>query len=199
MRRSITPMLVALVALSTPLVAQTDTALARAPGPAPNAIGLGFVATLGPEWQIEGGDLAFVRRFSRGPLGALSVGIRLGTFIDEGAILGGSRGFVFAGALAARSSTASIAQLGDDENANVIGFDVSVEASGYLTSSSPLPHGARWLAVALLPGLRVGSGAGMRYGFVIGPTAFIGGGKSTVRGLLSFRLEVPLARGERRP
>lgn len=184
-------MLVALVALSTPLAAQTD--------PAPNAIGLGFVATLGPEWQIEGGELGFVRRLRGRPLGALSIGIRLGTFIDEGAILGGSRGFVFAGTLAARSSTASIAQLGDDANANVIGFDVALEASGYLASSSPLPQGPRWLALSLLPGLRVGSGDGMRYGFVIGPTAFFGGGKSTVRGLLAFRLEAPLARRERRP
>ncbi len=147
-------MLVAWGALSTSLLAQS---------PRRNAIGFGFAATLGPGWQIEGGDIAYIHRRSGGLLGAMSIGARLGTFIDEGAILGGSRGIVF------------------------------------VASSSPLPQGSHWAAVALLPGLRAGSGDGVRYGLVIGPTAFFANGKSTVRGLLGLRIEAPLARRERRP
>lgn len=196
MRRSMTSMLVALGALSTPLVAQVEAP--PPPGPR-SAIGFGFAATLGGGWQIEGGEVSYVRRFGNGAIGALSFGARVGAFIDEGAILGGTRGFVFAPTLALRTGTASLAQIGDDRTATAIGFDVTLEASGYLASSSPLPHGSRWGAVALLPGLRVGSGDGPRYGFVIGPTMFLGSGKSTVRGLLAFRAEAPLARRERRP
>jgi len=189
-RRSMTSMLVALGALSTPLVAQSATG---------NAIGMGFAATLGSGWQIEAGEIGYVRRYGRGLVGALSLGARIGTFIDEGAILGGTRGIVFAPTLAARTRTTSIAQLGDEQNATNIGFDVTLEASGYLASRSPLSQGSRWAAVALLPGLRVGSGDGPRYGLVVGPTLFLGSGKSSVRGFFALRGEAPLARRESHP
>ena len=190
--RLITSMVVAVGVLATPLEAQSE-------GAPRNAIGFGFAATLGSGWQIEGGEVSYVHRHRSGVIGAFSAGVRIGTFIDEGAILGGSRGLVFAPTLAARSATASLAQLGDDENATSIAFDVTLEATGYLASSSPLSVGSHWGAVALLPGLRAGSADGVRYGLVIGPTAFFGGGSSTVRGLVGFRVEAPLARRERRP
>jgi hypothetical protein len=178
-------MLALLGALSTPLAAQAG------------AIGVGFAATLGSGWQIESGEIGYVHRMA-GPVRALSVGARLGSFIDEGAILGGTRGFVFAGTLGARSGRIMLAELGDEQNLTAIGFDVTIEATGYLTSNSPLPQGSRWGAVAFLPGFRVGSGDGVQYGFVIGPTAFFGS-KTEVRGLLAFRVEAPLARRERHP
>jgi hypothetical protein len=179
-------MLVVLGALSTPLAAQTK------------AIGVGFVATLGSGWQIEGGEVGYVRRTARGPVRAWSLGARLGSFIDEGAILSGSRGFVFAATLAARSGRLKVAELGDEQNLTAIGFDVTLETTGYLTAHSPLPQGSTWAAVALLPGLRIGSGDGTQYGIVIGPTAFLGS-KTQVRGLLAFRVEAPLARREGHP
>ena len=194
MRRSISTVMVTLGALCTPLSGDL-----RAQVTPRNAIGFGFAATLGTEWQIEGGEVAYVHRRAGGLVGALSAGIRVGTFIDEGAILGGSRGLVAAGTFAVRTGTASLTQLGEEIDPTSIGFDVTLEGSGYIASNSPLEHGSQWGAVALLPGLRAGSGDGLRYGLVIGPTAFIGGGRTTVRGLLGFRLEAPLARRERRP
>jgi len=179
-------MLVVLGALSTPLGAQSG------------AIGVGFAATLGSGWQIESGEIGYVRRMAGGPVRALSVGARIGAFIDEGAILGGNRGFVFAGTVGARSGRLTLAELGDEQNLTAIGFDVTLEATGYLAANSPLPQGSTWLAVALLPGLRVGGGDGAQYGLVIGPTAFFGS-KTEVRGLLAFRVEAPLARRERHP
>jgi hypothetical protein len=140
-----------------------------------------------------------VHRNWSGVVGAFSAGLRVGTFIDEGAIIGGTRGLVFAPTLAARSRAASLAQLGDEQQPMSISVDLTLEATGYLTSSSPLPVGSKWGALALLPGLRAGSGDGVRYGLVIGPTAFFGSGPSSVRGLLALRIEAPLARRERRP
>ncbi len=198
MRRSTASMLVVLGTLSTPLAAQTAPAKGAEAGAGAGAIGVGFVATLGSGWQIESGEIGYVRRMPRGPVRAVSVGARLGAFIDEGAILGGNRGFVFAGTLAARTGRLMLAELGDEQNLTRIGFDVTLEATGYLTANSPLPQGSTWGAVALLPGLRVGGGDGPQYGLVIGPTAFFGS-KTEVRGLLAFRVEAPLARRERHP
>ena len=180
-------MLVMLGALSTTLAAQSS-----------GAIGVGFAATLGDGWQIESGEIGYVRRLTRGPVRALSLGARVGAFTDEGAIIGGNRGFVFAPTLAARSGRLTLAELGDEHNLTQIGFDLTIEATGYLTSNSPLPQGSTWGAVALLPGLRVGGADGPQYGLVIGPTWFIGS-TSEVRGLLAFRVEAPLARREPHP
>ena len=197
MRRSTASMLVVLGALSTPLAAQAVPDAGATPA-TPTAIGFGFAATLGNGWQIESGEIGYVRRLSHGLVRALSVGARLGAFIDEGAILGGNRGFVFATTLAARSPRLMLAELGDEHNLTQIGFDVTLETTGYLTAHSPLPQGSTWGAVALLPGLRVGGGDGPQYGIVIGPTWFLGS-TSEVRGLLAFRVEAPLARRERHP
>jgi len=200
-RRSTASMLVVLATLSTPLAAQTDSARATAPEPArgKSAIGVGFAATLGNSWQIESAEIGYVRRSSHGLIGAVSVGGRFGAFIDEGAILGGNRGFVFATTLAARTARVGLAELGDEMNLTSIGFDVTVEATGYLTANSPLPQGSTWGALALLPGLRVGAGDGPTYGILIGPTWFFGGPAVEVRGLLAFRVEAPLARREHHP
>ena len=192
MRRSMGSILGVLGTLSTTLAAQTGTG-------GSGAIGVGFAATLGGGWQIESGEIGYVRRLARGPVRALAVGARLGAFIDEGAILGGSRGFVFAGTVGARSDRIMLAELGDENNLTQIGLDVTFEATGYLGTRSPLPQGSSWGAVALLPGLRVGSGDGPRYGLLIGPTWFLGSSPGEIRGLLAFRVEAPLARRERHP
>src|SRR5437867_4197814 len=97
-RRSIVPMLVVLGALSTTLAAQSDTAQANRKRA--HAIGFGFVATLGANWQIESAEIGYVRRPSRG-LAAIGVAARLGTFINESTMLGGTRGIVFAATLSA--------------------------------------------------------------------------------------------------
>ena len=193
MRRSIATMLVTWGALSTSLAAQAQ------PEKASNAIGFGFAATLGNGWQIEGAEVAYVKRRPTGFFRAYSAGARIGTFIDEGAILGGSRGIVFAPTLGARTAPATIAELGDELNPTAIGFTVTFEASGYVASSSPIAYGSSWGALAVLPGLGAGGGNSMRFSLVVGPTLFIGKGKSNVRGLFALRFEAPLARRERAP
>ena len=195
MRRSmVVPMLVALAGLSTRLAAQgTTTDSSTTKEPSHHAIGFGYFATLGSYWQIEAAEIGYVRRMSHG-LAAFSVSGRVGTFIDETAVVGGTKGIVFAPTLAARTHMKRIAQLGEDERGTAIGLDVTVEASAYFAGGSPFWQGPRWGAIALLPGLRIGNAA-----IVIGPTAFFAGNKPAVRGLLAFRGEAPLARKERHP
>ena len=165
--------------------------------PRPHAIGFGFVATLGANWQMEGVEFAYVRRMQRG-LAAVSVSTRVASFINESTMLGGSQGIAVGGTIAARTRMKSFAQFGEEEHGTAIGADLTLEVTGYTSSGSPLSR-TQWLAISLLPALSIGSGDSPHFGIVIGPTLFLGDGKPAARGLLAFRGEAPLARRERVP
>jgi hypothetical protein len=199
-RRCMISLLAAVSALATTLAAQSHDA---PQGPPPttarrDAIGFGFFATLGAYWQMEGVEIAYARR-PRRVLAAVSLSGRVGTFINQSSMLGGARGAVFGATLAGRTHLKSIAQFGADEHGTGLGFDVTFEVTGYTASGSPLVQGARWLAVSVLPAFSVGSGDAPHFSIVVGPTAFLSRGKPTMRGMLAFRGEAPLARRERRP
>ena len=201
MGRSFIPTLVALGALTTTLAAQSNTAQAdsaKATNGSQHAIGFGLVATLGANWQIESAEIGYVRRPARG-VAAVGIAARLGTFMNESAMLGGNQGFVFSTTLSVRTQMKSIAQFGADENGTGLGFDLTFELSGYLAASSPMSLGSRWLGVSVLPAFSVGSGSAPHFALVVGPTAFFTGGKPVMRGLLAIRGEAPLARRERHP
>ncbi len=186
MRRSMLTMLTALVGLSTPLAGQG------------NALTLGLAYTVGSGWQVEGLEAGIARAVRAGPIAALSLTGRVGSFIDEGAIVGGARGFVFGTSLAARTPTATIAELGADTSGSRIGLDLTLEATGYVGSRSPLPVGSPWGAISLLPGLRFGDPKGSSLGLLFGPTVFLGT-VTDVRPFLGVRFEAPLARREGHP
>lgn len=206
MRWSLLLSLAALGALPATLTAQsgspaTPPATRSDNGPVyklrPHALGFGFVATLGAHWQMEGAEFAYVRRMQRG-LAALSVSARVGTFINESTMLGGTQGIAFGGTIAARTRMRSFAQFGEEEHGTSIGADLTLEVTGYTTAQSPLSR-TQWVGISLLPALSLGSGDSPHFGIVIGPTLFLGDGKPAVRGLLAFRGEAPLARRERVP
>jgi hypothetical protein len=163
----------------------------------PHAIGFGFFATLGANWQLEGVEIGYVRRMQRG-LAAVSFSGRVGTFINESTMLGGSQGVAFGGTLAGRTRMKSIAQFGEEEHGTAIGLDMTLELTGYSAAGSPVSR-TRWLAVSALPALSIGSGDAAHFAIVVGPTLFWGDGKPAARGFLAFRGEAPLARRERVP
>lgn len=196
MRRSIASMLAVLGCLSTPLAAQE--VVAPPPPPSNTSWGMGLAATLGGGWQIEGGDLALTRRVAAGPVQYVGAAARIGSFIDEGAIIGGARGIVAALALSLRTGAATIAEIGNEDDVTRIGLDLTVETGAWVGSNSPLPQGSRWLTVAALPGISFGSPGGIQYHLVVGPVAFLGR-PTDVRTFLGVRFEMPLARRERRP
>ncbi len=173
------------VVLSTPAAAQS-------------AFTLGIAATLGGGWQIEGADFGLVRRIAAGPFRRVSATARFGSFIDEGAIIGGAKGFVGAATFGLKTASLTIAELGDETNPTQIGADLTLEAGGWLGSNSPLPQGGSWASLALLPGLRFGGGDGMQYSLMLGPAVFFG--RSTdVHAFLGLRFEAPLARRASHP
>src|SRR5690349_12185915 len=87
-RRSIVTMLVALAALSTPLASQGGAGAGGGGGGGGGFPG-GLAFTVGGGWQIEGFDAGYIRRVHAGPIAALSLTGRVGSFIDEGAVIGG--------------------------------------------------------------------------------------------------------------
>src|SRR3989442_6659503 len=89
-RRSIVTMLTTLVGLSTPLAGQ-------------NAVTAGLAYTVGSGWQVEGFDVGLARAVHAGPIAALSLTARLGSFINERAIICGPARFLFWPAVPART------------------------------------------------------------------------------------------------
>ncbi len=177
-------MLVALTGLSTPLAAQETYG---------GILMLGLAYTVGSGWQVQGFDVGYGRTLRAGPFAAVSLGARVGEFIDQRAIVGGSQGFVFGATLAARTRALTVAEFGSDTAPSHMGVDVTIETTGYAGVHSPLGIGSPWGAGSALLGLRVGN-----FGLVFGPTAFFGTA-TLVRPFLGVRFDVPLARRERHP
>jgi hypothetical protein len=178
-------MSLALSALSTPLAAQAK-------------LTIGFAATLGEGWQIEGADLGVVRALDLGPMRHWLAVARVGSFVDQGSFIGGQRGVLGGLALGLRSGSTTIAEFGNDPDFTRVYFDVTVEVAGYVAANSPLPLGSRWVSAGVLPAIRYGESGMTQFMVLLGPTAFLGrdGG---VRVFLGVRAEVPLARGGRAP
>jgi hypothetical protein len=185
-RRSMLTMLTALAALSTPLAGQGS------------AMTVGLAFTAGGGWQIQALEVGYGRTVHAGPIASLSLSGRVGEFIDQGAIVGGARGFLFGTTLAARTAMAEVAELGSDSSTSRLGIDLTLEATGYVGANSPLLVGSPWGAVSLLPALRFGDPEGTRGGLLIGPTVFFGT-VTEVRPFLGLRFEMPLARQKRHP
>src|SRR5207247_70531 len=127
-RLSIITMSAALVALSTPLGAQRRGAWT-----------VGFAGTLGGGWQVEAADVGYARAVRAGPMRVASLTARLGSFVDEGAILGGARGFVFGLTLGGHTGLLPLADLGTETSKSEVGVDLTVEGTAYLGARSPFP------------------------------------------------------------
>lgn len=182
-RRAIVPLLAVLGCCVAPLSAQT-------------AFTVGYSGTLGNSWQIEALELGFVKHTGLGPVRYVSATARIGWFGDQAAIIGGTRGFIAAGAFAVRSGRLSIFEVGQDASPTVVGLDLTLEAAGYLASRAPNPpwH-AQSVSLAALPGLRIGQAGGTQFVVLAGPAWFSGGGVWRGHAFVSARAEIPLAHG----
>lgn len=185
-------MLTALATLSTPAAAQAGT------GPGDGGWSVGLAGTLGSRWQVEALDVGYARAVRAGPVSVAALTTRLGYFADEGAIIGGTRGFVFGLTLAGRTAMARLADLGADSTPTRLGVDLTLEATGYAAANSPLPLGSVWGALSPLVGLRYGNANSAQYALLLGPTVFLGQ-VTQVRTFIAVRFESALARGKRQP
>ncbi|HEV2749360.1 MAG TPA: hypothetical protein VGV12_02430 [Gemmatimonadales bacterium] len=184
------------MALSTPLASQ-DAGGGGSGGGGGRGGGGGFTGglafTVGGGWQIEGFDAGYMRRVHAGPIAAVALMGRIGSFIDEGAIVGGAKGFVFGATLSAHTPAYTLAYLGADTSSTRFGLDFTVETTGYVGSNSPLSVGSPWAGVSGLLGLKFGNLNGSQGGLLFGPSVFFGS-VTQVRPFLGLRFEAPLAR-----
>jgi len=184
-RRSIVPLFTLLAALSAPAAGQS-------------ALSVGYAGTIGGHWQIEAVEIGVTHPLGLGPVRHGGLSVRVGWFGDQGAIIGGTRGFLGALALALRSGRLDLAEVGDDASPTVIGVDLTLEAAGYLAARSPLPEGRRWFSLAVLPGVRVGQLGRAQFALLVGPAWFAGDVRRT-HPFVSARVDIPLARGRDGP
>ena len=182
MRRAFVLVLGALIVLSPSLVAQA-------------AFTIGYSGTLGSNWQIEALEAGLIGHTGLGPVRYVSGTVRIGWFGDQGAIIGGTRGFITAGALAVRSGRVPVFTVGEDQNPTIVALDLTLEAAGYLAGHAPSPWVAQSVSLAALPGIRVGQAGGGQFAVLVGPAWFSGGGTWHAHAFVSARYEVPL--GER--
>lgn len=162
------------------------------PASAQAAFTIGYSGTIGSNWQIEALEAGLVGHTGLGPVRALSGTVRIGWFGDQAAIIGGTRGFIGAGAFAVRSGRLPLFEIGQDQNPTIVGLDLTLEAAGYLSSHAPSPWVARSISLAALPGIRVGQASGGQFVVLGGPAWFSGGGTWHSHVFLSARYEVPL-------
>ena len=181
MRRTIALMLLVFPFLSVPLAGQ--------------ALSFGFAGTLGGDWSVESGEFGVVLPVGLGILRNVSGSVRAGWFGDNRtSIISHQRGFVSAVALGLRSGTLELFDVGGEgQSTTRIGFDVTLEAAGYLAARSPLPEGNRWVSAAVLPAIRVGQDDGTHFAILLGPAWFMGH-PTEVHPFLGLRVELPLAR-----
>lgn len=177
--RAIAPLVGALIVSSVPLSAQS-------------AFTIGYSGTLGSNWQIEALEAGLVGHTGLGPVRYVSGTVRIGWFGDQGAIIGGTRGFIGAGAFAVRSGRVGLFNVGEDQNPTVVALDLTLEAAGYLAAHAPSPWVARSVSLAVLPGIRVGQSGAGQFVVLCGPAWFSGGGTWHAHVFLSARYEVPL-------
>lgn len=180
MRRLIAPLLLVFPVLSAPLAGQ--------------ALSFGFAGTLGGDWSIEAGEFGVVLPVAVGPLRNVSGSVRAGWFGDNRtSIISHQRGFVSAFALGLRSGTIEIFDVGGEgQSTTRIGFDVTLEAAGYLTARSPFPEGDRWMSAGVLPAVRIGQDDAMHFAILLGPVWFLGH-PTEAHPFLGLRIELPLA------
>jgi hypothetical protein len=169
-----------LVALSTPVYAQGRGWTG------------GLVATIGDGWQFQGLDFGLWRPASLSPVRGYTVALRVGSFFDQGAIVGGTKGFVGGVAFTLRTGSTSLAEVGSQGSISTLAADFGIETAAHLASDSQIPEGDAWFSIALLPGLRFGRDGGMQGAIVFGPALFVGT-TSHVYPFVGLRIEVPLA------
>jgi hypothetical protein len=139
---------------------------------------IGVSGFTGGDWQPSGIDLGLIRGLGRGQGQSVSLAVRLGSFVQDDAVLyGRTTGFFLGAILGLRAPIATIADVGTGPNPSAIRFVGVLEAGGWKNFNSPLPQGGVMGSVAPLVGISFSSGAGRidrGFAILVGPAWFIG-------------------------
>jgi hypothetical protein len=171
----VTRILLAALALPSIVAAQELPTYAA---PASRGFAIGVTGFTGGNWQPSGVDVALLR-----PLGApashgvVSLGVRLGSFVqDQAVLIGGSKGFFITALLGVRRPIANLAMVGTERDPNWVRLVAAPELGVSAGIDSPLPEGGYWGTGALLFGLSFGGDQRIdeNFAILVGPAGFAG-------------------------
>lgn len=164
------------------------------PGTRDNGRGVlvGVTGFTGGDWQPSGIDLGIIRGLGRAPGRSLSLAVRLGSFVQDDAVLyGRTTGFFLGAILGLRTPVVTIADVGTGPNPAAIRFVGVLEAGGWKNFNSPMPQGGAMGSVAPLVGISFSSGPGRidrGFAILVGP-AWLFGETTTGHVQLSLRYQ----------
>jgi hypothetical protein len=138
---------------------------------------VGATAFAGGTWQPSGIELGLTRRSGRGGGESLGLMLRLGSFVqDQAVIVGTTTGFFLWGLGTWRRDLADLLRIGSELNPTFLRLVGSVEAGGAGNFNSPLPQGGAMASLAGLLGFSYGleDEEGGSFTILAGPAVFAG-------------------------
>ena len=185
-----TRILLAVLALPSLLAAQELPTYAA---PGRRGFSIGVTGFTGGSWQPSGVDVAVLRPFGApASHGVVSLGARLGSFVqDQAVLIGGSQGFFVTALLGVRRPVANLAMVGTDRDPSWVRLVAAPELGVSAGINSPLPEGSYWGTGALLLGLSFGGDQRIDENFAIlaGPAVFAGKAGANLHVQVSLRYQ----------
>ena len=129
------------------------------------------------DYQPSGAEAGFGVRTDGLPMRAVTVGVRLGSFVQNQAVLiGKTQGFFVAAVGSLRRPLANLVALGNEDNLSYLKLEFVLEGAAALNFNNPMPQGRFSGIVAPLLGLTFGGRGVFDSGFsiVFGPAYFAG-------------------------
>lgn len=161
----------------------------------------GVTGFTGGDWQPSGVEIGLIRAVGRAPGQSVALMLRVGSFVQDQAVLvGGSTGFFTSVVGAFRRPIATLATVGSERNPAYVRLVCVAELGVSKDFNSPLPQGALRSTAAALFGFSFGSPGRIDESFAIlaGPALFVGDASSS-HAQVTMRFQSPLGRRSRRP
>jgi hypothetical protein len=154
----------------------------------------GVTTFAGGTWQPSGVEAELLFRTKGLPFSAVGVGLRLGSFTQNSAVLiGGTQGFFASLVANVRVPLAKLWMVGSDRNPTFVRIEAMPEGVASLNANSPMAQGSMSLIGSLLLGVSIGGRGPMDQTFLLlaGP-AWFGPKDSEWHAQVSMRFTAPI-------
>ncbi len=172
------------------------------PSTATRGYQFGVTTFAGGTWQPSGVDAQLLFRTDRMPFSSVGVGLRLGSFIQNQAVLiGGTQGFFAAVVANVRLRLATLWMVGSERNPTFVKLELVPEAVASVNAHNPMGQGSTALIGSALLGFTIGGRGPMDQTFLLlaGP-AWFGPKASQWQTQVSMRFTAPVGgRSSRTP
>lgn len=161
---------------------------------------VGVTGFTGGNWQPSGVEVGTLRAVGAAPGQSVALMLRLGSFVqDQAVLIGGTTGFFVSVVGAYRRPLLTIAAMGSERDLSYARLAGVLELGVAKDFNSPLPQGNVRGTGAALVGFSFGGSGRIDENFAIlgGPAWFVGDA-SSMHAQFTMRFQSPLGRGRRR-